>query len=573
MYQALYRKYRAHNFWDVYGQEEIVTILKNSLVYNKTSHAYIFSGPRGTGKTTLSRIIAKSINCLHLNEGEPCNECDNCLQINDNNCIDIIEIDAASNNGVDEIREINNKVKLLPSSLKYKVYIIDEVHMLTIGAFNALLKTLEEPPEHVVFILATTELHKVPITVLSRCQCFLLKKIQVDTIVSKLNQILSVEKIQVEKDVLTAIAESADGALRDALSSLDQLLSFSNPGEPITFDMYKKINGIISINEISSFLKFIFTQDKVSLLSFLNDITASGNDVVQIMNQIMGYLHSQIIEYYSSNCELFSSVNDYIMLANYINLLLPDMKRSFNAKMLLEFKLLEYMIKCENNQKLVKMPENYFPGNNLVEKNSGETLENYFPGNNLVEYKDSNPVETKDNAPVEINSDTPSGDNVDKMILVPTNKIMSDELINIRINNSFCNANKDILESMKSVVENLKTSNNNLVSLLVDGLLRVASSTNAIVSFKYDSLISRAEQKILELESLFEKECGNSVKLVFIHDDRWELTKNEYIVNMKNKVTYNYIEEPESLLDETVYDNNEVSEIKSLFGEMVEIED
>ncbi len=242
-YLALYRKYRPISFEDFVGQVEISNIIKNEILNDKISHAYLFSGPRGTGKTSTAKIIARMINCNNLNEnGVPCGKCDSCLNFNNNS--DVVEIDAASNNGVDEIRELRDKVNLVPTYGKYKIYIIDEVHMLTTQAFNALLKTLEEPPAHVIFILATTEFHKIPVTVVSRCQKFQFLKFSIDDIVVKLRQIASNESIAVDDDILLEIARLSDGGLRDAINMLDQLSSFKNDKLQVQ-DVYK-LNVVIS---------------------------------------------------------------------------------------------------------------------------------------------------------------------------------------------------------------------------------------------------------------------------------------------------------------------------------------
>ena len=227
-YQALYRVWRPQNFIDVVGQEHVTKTLQNALLQDKISHAYLFSGPRGTGKTSAAKILAKAVNCERAPVAEPCNECSACLGITDGSISDVIEIDAASNNGVEEIRDIRDKVKYAPSSVKYKVYIIDEVHMLSIGAFNALLKTLEEPPKHVIFILATTEPHKIPLTIISRCQRFDFKRITAKAIVNRMKLIASETGVECDEEALQIIARAAEGGMRDALSLLDQAISFSN---------------------------------------------------------------------------------------------------------------------------------------------------------------------------------------------------------------------------------------------------------------------------------------------------------------------------------------------------------
>ena len=242
-YQALYRKYRPQKFSDVVDQESIIKILTNSLKEGHISHAYLFSGPRGTGKTTIAKLVAKTVNCLNLNDDYSiCGKCENCLDIL-NNSSDIIEIDAASNNGVDEIRELKSKINLVPSKLKYKVYIIDEVHMLSISAFNALLKTLEEPPSHVIFILATTEFYKVPETIVSRCQCLNFTRIKTSSIEKRLKEISEKENIKIEAEAIKAIADYSSGGMRDALGMLDKLASYNL--ETITLDDFLRINGLI----------------------------------------------------------------------------------------------------------------------------------------------------------------------------------------------------------------------------------------------------------------------------------------------------------------------------------------
>ena len=255
MYQALYRKYRPKKLSEVVGQDVTVKILSNSILNNKISHAYLFCGPRGTGKTSIAKIFAKMVNCQNLKGLEPCDECDSCKEFNNKNNVDILEIDAASNNGVDEIRELKNKINLVPSIGKYKVYIIDEVHMLTIGAFNALLKTLEEPPSHALFILATTEPHKIPITILSRCQRLDFKKIPVESIVKRLKFICEEEKIKITDEALNQIAHLCDGGLRDSISMLDKLVAYTNNN--IIYENVNEINGLITIEQMKEFVLLI----------------------------------------------------------------------------------------------------------------------------------------------------------------------------------------------------------------------------------------------------------------------------------------------------------------------------
>ena len=290
-YLALYRKYRPADFNSVYGQEEVVTVIKNAIFSNKISHAYLFCGPRGTGKTTIAKIIAKLVNCEHLENGGPCGKCYNCVNFMNSN--DIVEIDAASNNGVDEIREIRDKINLVPSNAKYKVYIIDEVHMLTTQAFNALLKTLEEPPAHVIFILATTEPHKIPLTIASRCQKFRFSKINDNLIADRLKEIAGFENIEIDNDALFEIARLADGGMRDAINILDQLVAYSN--SKITLDDIYKVNGSVSYSDLYELLKAIINNDKVKIIAFVDNIDKNGKEIGKFVEEMIIFLKDVVL--------------------------------------------------------------------------------------------------------------------------------------------------------------------------------------------------------------------------------------------------------------------------------------
>lgn len=284
-YKALYRTYRPQKFADVTGQEVVVQTLQNAIKNKKISHAYLFSGPRGTGKTSVARIFAKALNCAALQDGEPCDECISCKEISEGYNPDVIEIDAASNNGVDEIRDIREKVKFLPSGSKYKIYIIDEVHMLSGGAFNALLKTLEEPPKHAVFVLATTEPQKLPATIISRCQRFEFKALSIIEINSRLKQICAFENVSITDEALNLIAEAAEGAMRDAISILDQAISYGN--KEITVDDVNSVTGSLNYEKIISLTKAIEGKEIHNTLAQLNELISSGKEISKIINSLL----------------------------------------------------------------------------------------------------------------------------------------------------------------------------------------------------------------------------------------------------------------------------------------------
>ena len=270
-YTALYRKFRPQEFEDVKGQDHIVTTLKNQIKADRIGHAYLFCGTRGTGKTTIAKIFAKAVNCEHPVDGSPCGECPTCKAIAAGSSMNVIEIDAASNNGVDNIRQIREEVEYRPTEGKYKVYIIDEVHMLSIGAFNALLKTLEEPPSYVIFILATTEAHKIPITILSRCQRYDFRRISIDTIAGRLTDLMEKEQVNVEERAIRYIAKAADGSMRDALSLLDQCIAFYL-GQKLTYEHVLEVLGAVDIDVFSSLFRKICRQEVTDVIQEVEKI-------------------------------------------------------------------------------------------------------------------------------------------------------------------------------------------------------------------------------------------------------------------------------------------------------------
>ncbi len=305
-YQALYRKFRPAEFDDVKGQGHIVETLTNQITADRVGHAYLFCGTRGTGKTTIAKIFAKAVNCENPVDGSPCGKCKSCLSIASGSSMNVIEIDAASNNGVDNIREIVDEVSYSPAEGKYKVYIIDEVHMLSIGAFNALLKTLEEPPGYVIFILATTEVHKIPITILSRCQRYDFKRIDIDTITNRLTELMEKEQIAVEPKALRYIAKTADGSLRDALSLLDQCIAF-HFGKELTYDMVLDVLGAVDNEVFSRLLRHMLDEDVLGCITLLEEIVMQGRELTQFVSDYTWYLRNLLLV---KNCDDVEDVLD-----------------------------------------------------------------------------------------------------------------------------------------------------------------------------------------------------------------------------------------------------------------------
>lgn len=510
-YLALYRKYRPQTFEEVVGQQYVTKILKNTIDRNMTSHAYLFSGPRGTGKTTIAKLIAKLLNCENPMNDIPCEKCPSCIAFNEKNHPDIIEMDAASNNGVDEIREIRDKVTLMPSISKYKVYIIDEVHMLSIGAFNALLKTLEEPPQHVIFILATTELYKVPATIISRCQCFNFEKISEEDIVKKLKYIVEKENINIEEEVLHLIAKYSDGGLRDAINLLDKLACCSTN---ITIDDFYEIKGIVKEEELFDIVSALVNGNTKEALEKLDYLGKKGKNLILFATELIEYLKNMLI----SNNTYGLDKDKIFEMIDILNDTVNNMKNSCYQKVLLEvaFLKVENLLKnieiVDNEEKAVKKEE-------LQEKPKEKQKEDI---NNNVEKENEIEANKSNEQIFEINK--------------------------IRINNALALANKNLLEDLKICWVNLSDYLYNkefgsVVSFLIDGNVRVVGEKDVIISFKYDSTLENALLNISKIESLIYLIVNKNYKVSVVLDDEWEQIKNKFILDKKNGITYTYKEE------------------------------
>ena len=375
MHKALYRVYRPKTFGDVVGQEHIVKTLKNQIKNNNIGHAYLFSGTRGTGKTSTAKIFARAVNCLNPINEEPCNECEICIDALNDNIMDIVEIDAASNNSVDDIRELRESVKYTPSKAKYKVYIIDEVHMLSQGAFNALLKTLEEPPSYVIFILATTEPHKIPATILSRCQRFDFKRVSSKDIASRMSYICKKENIEAEEKALSLIARNSQGALRDALSILDQCMSFGN--EKIEYNDVIELLGTVNIDELFELSQSIIDENTKKSLEILNEFIIWGKDIRNLINDLIDHFRNLMVCKVSKDLDeiislpeesierlkeqsQYVNINDLIRILNILSETQDSMKSSSNTRILAEVTIMKIAQPMfdESKEALIKRIEN-----------------------------------------------------------------------------------------------------------------------------------------------------------------------------------------------------------------------
>lgn len=537
-YTALYRKYRPINFSSIVGQDVIVDILKNSIINNKVSHAYLFTGPRGTGKTSTAKILAHAVNCLNFTN-DICGECSICksLDLNDS---DIVEIDAASNNGVDEIRSLRDNVNLMPAFCKYKIYIIDEVHMLSTGAFNALLKTLEEPPSHVIFILATTEPNKIPLTILSRCQRFDFNKINMNDLISRLKYIVNEEGRVVSDNILEQIAKISDGGLRDAINLLDQLLSL--PDENINIDEVEKLSGKISTQSVYELFSYIINNDLVSILNFSTYMFDNGKNYKDLADSMLSFLrdisiNTEVPNYFDkSYSELLSKItisfNNLIKMSSIINELLKELKNSNNQKMLFEIYVFQMCNILKNVDKVEVINTSMNNKKNVNIKNDKNENIN---------------IETKQN-------------------------LIDSDLKDIRINNVFAGANKEILNSVNSkyylINDYISNKKYNMVSILLSsGRIVVASDKYLLFSFKNKSDVLKFDSIYKQIEQFLKKIYDESYKIVAVSDKEWVEMKNNYINNIKNKISYVFIEENDVKLEMSENSNALENSALNIFGE------
>lgn len=529
-YQALYRVWRPQQFTDVVGQEHITKTLQNALEQQKISHAYLFSGPRGTGKTSAAKIFAKTVNCENSPTDEPCNECAVCRGITDGSIPDVIEIDAASNNGVDEIRDIREKVHFAPSSATYKVYIIDEVHMLTTGAYNALLKTLEEPPAHVIFILATTEPHKIPLTVISRCQRFDFKRISIQSMIGRMQQIVQETGVSCEEDALAVIARAAEGGMRDALSLLDQAISYSD--NDVTEADALAITGTVSQNVLIQMAKAMNEKDVAAGLETLDTILFAGKDPARFIEDFIFFYRDMLL--YKTAPQLEESLERTMLGAGFETISAEtSTKRIYEIIALLNKTQQE--IKWTNHPRvflevaIVKLCHLEQQGDNVVGHQEVTMLQNRVTEleKELASIK-STGISVQETAPTPPKA---AQRRPRKGYTAPVG----------RINEVLSQATKEDLTLIKrqwaNVLQELANQQmRSQAALLNDAEPVAASSTTFVVQFKYEIHCQMAMENNRFLETLahlFQTTIGKSLEMVGVTESQWKDIREDFIKNQK----------------------------------------
>ncbi|CDZ74650.1 DNA polymerase III, gamma and tau subunits [Peptoniphilus sp. ING2-D1G] len=557
MYQALYRKYRSKTFEELVGQDSITKSLKNQISKLEISHAYIFSGTRGTGKTSAAKIFAKAVNCLNPKNGDPCNECENCRAIAEDRAIDVIEMDAASNNGVDDIRELKEKVVYPPQSLKYKVYIIDEVHMLSKGAFNALLKILEEPPSHLIFILATTELEKIPSTILSRAQKFNFKRIDKRIIIENLKRITELEGKECTDEVYKLIANNSDGAMRDALSILDQLFSLEK--NVIDYDSAIEVLGISSDKIILELVKALLDKDLKKAMENLNAVYKEGKDIsILITDLVSRFRDLMVLKMVKEPGEmvLINNFNEYkelsenidideiIFIIKTLNECLVNVKYAQDKRVVLEMSIIKITDAYENNLKeRIENIENYIYGKDFNREDIPKTLQK-------VKKPSSNTVKETANTE-ELKGESAENTSVDKIAAEETpaqeeetkqyykadkDDIMDDEL----------NSNKIKSDWNNILIEFKKKGRVNIPILLSSGRVEDYNNQTLVIEFeKSDSFKYKAisdEDNIAFIEDFLNNYYNKEIKVRFtLNEDREKETAIEKLEELFGKDNINRI--------------------------------
>jgi len=558
-YQALYRMFRPQSFEDVVGQEHVTKTLRNAISKGKQSHAYIFSGPRGTGKTSIAKVFAKAINCLERSDGEPCNECAICTGITRGTNSDVIEIDAASNNGVDEIRNIRDKVKYAPSESKFKVYIIDEVHMLTTGAFNALLKTLEEPPAHAIFILATTEPHKIPPTIISRAQRFDFKAISHDEIVERLQFVADNQEIEYDHGALDFIAKASEGGMRDALSIMDQAIAFGD--EHLTLQDALNVTGSVDAQALNDLLKEVVEGDVKTAFSTYHQFIAQGKEVNRLINDMIYFVRDTIMNKTSNMDSEYDALMHFDLdtlykMIDVINDTLVSIRFSVNQSVHFEVLLVKIaeMIKGEpENVQTVATTSVASEPNNEVLLQRMEQLENE--------------LKTLKSQGVVANSAKPQAKKTASKGPQSKNAFSMQQIAKV-----LDKANKEDIKQLKDhwqeVIDHAKSNDmKSLVSLLQNSEPVAASETHVLIKFEEEihcEIVNKDDEKRENIENVVCNIIDKTVKVVGVPADQWMRVRTEYLQNRKQGTS---AEENRTATTTSPEDVDVVQKAKDLFGE------
>ncbi|MFW3519422.1 DNA polymerase III subunit gamma/tau [Staphylococcus caprae] len=525
-YQALYRMYRPQSFDDVVGQTHVTKTLRNAISKGKQSHAYIFSGPRGTGKTSIAKVFAKAINCLNSDDGEPCNECEICRGITQGTNSDVIEIDAASNNGVDEIRNIRDKVKYAPSESKYKVYIIDEVHMLTTGAFNALLKTLEEPPAHAIFILATTEPHKIPPTIISRAQRFDFKAISMDQIVDRLKFVADSQSLDYDEAALEFIAKASEGGMRDALSIMDQAIAFGE--EKLTLQDALNVTGSVDEAALNELFKDVVNGDVKAAFGRYHHFISEGKEVNRLINDMIYFVRDTIMNKTSNETIEFDALIDFELdmlyrMIDIINDTLVSIRFSVNQNV--HFEVL-----------LVKLAEMIKAQPQTVQNVATTTVATEPDNDVLLQRMEQleNELKTLKAQGVPNGGQTQQPKKPTRTVQRSKNAFSMQQIAKV-----LDKANKEDIKLLKDhwqeVIDHAKSNDKkSLVSLLQNSEPVAASEDHVLVKFEEEihcEIVNKDDEKRNNIESVVCNIVDKSVKVVGVPSNQWLRVRAEYLQN------------------------------------------
>ncbi|SEL01215.1 DNA polymerase III, tau subunit [Carnobacterium iners] len=544
-YQALYRVWRPQKFQDVAGQKAITQTLRNALIQQKTSHAYLFTGPRGTGKTSGAKIFAKAINCHYLKDGEPCNECETCRAITKGQLNDVIEIDAASNNGVEEIRDIRDKAKYAPTSADYKIYIIDEVHMLSTGAFNALLKTLEEPPKNVVFILATTEPHKIPLTIISRTQRFDFKRINVRDISDRMRYILTQEKIEFEEAALPIVARAAEGGMRDALSILDQAISFGD--DTVTIEDVMSVTGSLTQELMLTYFEAVVTHDTKKGLFLLQEILADGKDAARFVEDLI--LFSRDLLVYQQAPQMSELLDGAKVDAAF-----KKLSETISADSL--YQMIVILNGTQTELRFTNHPDVYLEVATvrLTHLDAITHLSESATSNEQVLDQKETSVPSDNKKIIELENELLKIKKQMESILVSGHsKVATKKTKSVSkkaANNQFKPNTSAIYSILKEATrENLAQLKNvwpdllNMLSVTQRAMLKASTPVAAgpsglIVSFDYDILCQKAtnDSELMEaVKQFLERLIGNAPQMIFVPGEQWPIIREQYVKQLKNR--------------------------------------